>query len=656
MGEGTRRRTSGRNRGRGEPPDGTHSGPSGVGGIASLPALYAWQHEALSAWHEQGRCGIVEAVTGTGKTVLGLAAVGEALGDRRQAAILVPSIELQQQWIRSLRASLPRSVRLGLLGGGSSTTLAGADVVVAVVNSARHGKLEPSHGALLVADECHRYATELNRTAFAAAFERRLGLTATLERPDRLEQHLHKYLGPTCFSIGYAQAIADEVTAHFTVALIGAEMNRAEENEYDALSRSIAEVIGTLVHEHHFPSHPFFVFMQKVKEAAEDQKHPAHLPAVALLRCLSSRRQLLAASPTKIDLVAGLKPAIAAADRTLVFTDSIDAAEIVGDKLRTVGVDAEALHSEMGRTERGGLLSGFGRGSPRVLVAPRVLDEGIDVPSADLAIVVAGSKTRRQMVQRLGRVLRRKPDGRLARLAVLYLRSTVEDPRRGAHEVFLGEALAVADEYKLFAAEDVSDAVSFLSELEIPRSVPQPRRPGEPRRTIVEPERDDDRSVEEVLGTRSFGGRKPSRTNRQVVRPVSPQAVEGVRELFRRSHAFVTVSERRDFERALPRLLDRFGVEAVEAGVRRSPSLRTIEETAGQVLRRTNEIAAAARRSRAKELRQGRRGSGSARVSSTQSRRRTPRRVPPPDRPRYSGATPPRLCGACGAPETRCGC
>ena len=87
-----------------------------------------------------------------------------------------------------------------------------------------------------------------------------------------------------------------------------------------------------------------------------------------------------------------------------------------------------------------------------MLAAPRVLDEGIDVPAADLAVIVGASRSRRQMIQRMGRVLRRKPDGRRARFAVLFVEGTVEDPRLGAHEAFLGEIIDVADRVSCFPA------------------------------------------------------------------------------------------------------------------------------------------------------------------------------------------------------------
>src|SRR5205085_12581757 len=116
------------------------------------------------------------------------------------------------------------------------------------------------------------------------------------------------------------------------------------------------------------------------------------------------------------------------------------------------GLRADVMHSGLSSVQRQGVLRRFAAGDTRVLAAPRVLDEGIDVPVADLAVIVGASRSRRQMVQRMGRVLRRKPDQRRARFAVLYVEDTVEDPRFGAHEAFLGEIVDVANRVTYFSA------------------------------------------------------------------------------------------------------------------------------------------------------------------------------------------------------------
>ena len=100
------------------------------------------------------------------------------------------------------------------------------------------------------------------------------------------------------------------------------------------------------------------------------------------------------------------------------------------------------------------------------VTAPQVLDEGVDVPAADLAVILAASRSRRQMIQRMGRVLRRKPDGRLARFVVLFAAGDRRGSRLGAHEGFLDEVTPVADDVRRFAAgTPATEVTAFLSPL-----------------------------------------------------------------------------------------------------------------------------------------------------------------------------------------------
>ena len=113
-------------------------------------------------------------------------------------------------------------------------------------------------------------------------------------------------------------------------------------------------------------------------------------------------------------------------------------------------VQATAIHSEHGTDERRDALDEFRDGVVSAICAPRILDEGIDVPDADLGVILAASRQRRQMIQRMGRVLRRKADGREARFAVVYVRGTAEEPESGAHKAFLEEITSVALAHKSF--------------------------------------------------------------------------------------------------------------------------------------------------------------------------------------------------------------
>jgi superfamily II DNA or RNA helicase len=155
------------------------------------------------------------------------------------------------------------------------------------------------------------------------------------------------------------------------------------------------------------------------------------------------RRSVAAGASRKVDVVAALGPALST-HRTLVFTDTVDQAEAVARRLRAAGAPAATLHGELDTRARRSRLARFGRGELVVLAAPRVLDEGVDLPDADVAVALSAFRTRRHLVQRLGRVLRLKPDGRGAHLVLLHASGTLEDPARGGHHGFLEQVAGVA--------------------------------------------------------------------------------------------------------------------------------------------------------------------------------------------------------------------
>jgi superfamily II DNA or RNA helicase len=118
--------------------------------------------------------------------------------------------------------------------------------------------------------------------------------------------------------------------------------------------------------------------------------------------------------------------------------------------LTACGLRAAAMHSQLPARARAEVLDQFATGGLDVLAAPRVLDEGVDIPAADLAVIIGASRSRRQMVQRMGRVLRKKTDGRQARFVVVFVEETVEDVSLGAHGTFLEEVVNIAERVSIF--------------------------------------------------------------------------------------------------------------------------------------------------------------------------------------------------------------
>lgn len=415
-------------------------------------ALYQWQKEAIANWKAQNCQGVVEAVTGAGKTRVGIRAAIEELEKGGFVLVIVPSLELLRQWEKSFREYLPDKTRIGLFGDRLQATFKNSDIIISTIHAARKYELSPkAKGGLLIADECHRYGSECNKDALDERFSKRLGLSATYRRNDNGNtDFLEPYFGETCFEMDYARAIDDGVISNFSVALVGVIFSNDERVKYEEYSKNLNQLKKKLINNFGVVEEPFGEFMKEVSRLAKSNFEDGKFVAGRYMKAFKNRRELLAESPSKINGLLKLIDSIRSANRTLIFTQTIESAETIAENLQTFKINARAIHSQIKMDERKQILQEFGEGNIKVVVAPQVLDEGIDVPEADLAIIIAASKTRRQMIQRMGRVLRLKKDGRLARFALLFVEETSEDPNFGAHEAFIEEITKVAISVKKF--------------------------------------------------------------------------------------------------------------------------------------------------------------------------------------------------------------
>src|SRR5689334_21524928 len=152
-----------------------------AGAPTALRELYRWQLDALVSWLRCGRRGVIEAVTGSGKTDVAIAAAADALRRGRFVLVVVPSRVLMEQWQVRLTAALP-DARIGRLGDSGKDKPVSCDVLIATRHSAAAYKPVAPDGAggLLIADECHGLGGRTLRRAMLRQYDERLGLTATL--------------------------------------------------------------------------------------------------------------------------------------------------------------------------------------------------------------------------------------------------------------------------------------------------------------------------------------------------------------------------------------------------------------------------------------------------------------------------------------------
>jgi superfamily II DNA or RNA helicase len=439
--------------------------------------LYRWQFDALVSWLRCGRRGIVEAVTGSGKTDVAIAAIGDALRRDRFVLVVVPSRVLMEQWCGRLADALP-GARIGRLGDSGTDRPAACDVLVATRHSAAAHRPVPPNGVggLLVADECHGLGGATLRRAMLPQYEERLGLTATLERTDdAVAEVLIPYFGGVCHRYAFEQAIADGVCAAPRVAFVGVELSDGERREYTATEHQLVDARNHLRALPGVPVDPFGDFLAAVAHLAERDAGADGRAARQYLDAFSKRREIVAQSSGKYELLGSLASAIRDAQGALVFTETVRAANHAINRLDPL-VAIDLITGATARRQRREILDDLRVRRLDAVAAPRVLDEGVDVPDANLGIVMSASRTRRQMIQRMGRILRRKQPGVAARFVIMFAKDTLEDPsQRVERDGFLDEIERISDATGVFDGGRFEALDDFLAAAG-PELVPAPER------------------------------------------------------------------------------------------------------------------------------------------------------------------------------------
>ncbi len=416
------------------------------------------------AWHHCGRRGVIEAVTGSGKTDVALTAIEDAVGRGLFGLVIVPSRVLMEQWHERLTRWMPAHT-IGRLGDGYRDRPKDCDVLITTRHSAASRVPLPTSdsGGILVADECHGFGGAVLRKSLLPEYQERLGLTATLERSDdAVETILLPYFGGICYRYDFAAAISDGVCAQPRVGFMAVPLTEEERSEYDSTEAKIVAARRALKQIKGIPHDPFGDFLAAVHHLAANDAGPDGRVANEYLNAFSTRREIVATSSAKYEALGRFAPAIKAADGALLFTETVRAANHAIVRLDP-HIAIEIITGDTARRDRGSILDDLRDGALDAVAAPRVLDEGVDVPNANLGLVVSASRTRRQMIQRMGRILRRKPLGSGARFVIIFAADTLEDPRFSEdRDGFLEEIEEIAESSRIFRPSEFDQLAEFL--------------------------------------------------------------------------------------------------------------------------------------------------------------------------------------------------
>jgi len=374
-----------------------------------------YQSEALEAWKRNRGRGVVVLPTGAGKTQLAMMAIDDR---RRSTLVVAPTLDLVRQWYDVLGATF--GVPIGVVGGGEHDV---RPLTVTTYDSAYiHMEHLGSRFGLVVFDECHHLPSPtyaLSARLAIAPF--RLGLTATPERADGLDAALQNLVGPTVYRRDISE-LAGEYLAEYDTERVEVELSPEEREEHDAERQIYRDFVGMNGIVMSSPR-GFGEFVMRSARTADGRR---------AMKAYRRQRELAFAATAKLAYLEHLF-SVHKSDRALVFTQDNATAHLVS---RTFLVPVITHQTKV--TERSAILAGFAAGTYSAVVTSKVLNEGVDVPDANVAVVLSGSGSVREHVQRLGRILRQREGKRAVLYEIVTARTTetFTSDRRREHDAY----------------------------------------------------------------------------------------------------------------------------------------------------------------------------------------------------------------------------
>ncbi|MFQ5970400.1 MAG: DEAD/DEAH box helicase family protein [Nitrososphaerales archaeon] len=366
--------------------------------------LRDYQQKALNSWINAGMKGCIVLPTGAGKTIVGIKTIERI---NSSSLIVVPTLDLMDQWVSVLAEHF--NTQIGKLGGGEDAIEA---ITVSTYDSAyiRASSLGNKF-SLVIFDEVHHLPAPGYRSIaeqFASPF--RLGLTATIEREDDLHKELPKLVGGVVFQVAPSDLAEKKHLAGYTIERRRVEMLPKEMLEYKKNYGRFLFSIRRLGFRMNYPNAFQRLIMMSARSKLARDAILARNKAMNIALNSKAKFEELTEILTENKSV-----------KTIIFTQHNSLVHDISNQFLIPFITHKSK-----KDERQDVLKGFKEGRYAAIVTSKVLDEGVDVPDAELGIIVSGTGSSREFVQRLGRLLRPKQNDKTARLIEIVSMETKE--------------------------------------------------------------------------------------------------------------------------------------------------------------------------------------------------------------------------------------
>lgn len=357
--------------------------------------LRDYQKKAIDEWTRNSKRGVLVLPTGSGKTIIGIKAISML---NTPTIIIAPTLDLVNQWHSKLKETFQNSADIGILGGGKQEIRA---LTVSTYDSAYiHAGNLGNRFNFIIFDEVHHLPAEGYQhiaEMFASPF--RLGLTATYEREDGLHVELDRLVGGKVFEKKVKQLVGKHLSP-FRLEKIPVELTDDEKKEYDLNHGIFREYLRN----HNITIQSSADFQKLVMRSGRDPN------ARKALLARNTARTIAFNSTSKIEKLSEILK-MHREGKVFIFTEHNKMVHRISREFLIPAITYRTVSKE-----RDEILDNFRSGVYKAVVTSKVLDEGIDVPDADVGIILSGTGSQRAFIQRLGRILRKKEE----KEAVLY--------------------------------------------------------------------------------------------------------------------------------------------------------------------------------------------------------------------------------------------
>ena len=359
------------------------------------------QKKALNSWAQAGYTGSIIAGTGFGKSRCGVLAVSHvhSINSDDKILILVPTVQLQTQFAEEFTK------------WGLEDCLDNVDILC--YQSAY--KLVGNHYSLVLCDEIHLGLSPEYRKFFENnTYDRLLCMTATLPEETEYKQLLAT-LSPTVYKITLDQCVAKGIVSPYNIYCMPVQLTATEKDEYKKINNSFVY--------YKYQLGQFNAFDEAKRIMGDKNAHPADKKcAVMFYRAIRERKKIVDFASNKITqfqklVLNNMDSKILAFSGANDFTDQMCA---------SVSPLSASYHSKVTKKKREQAIEDFRAGKINVLCSTKALNQGLDIPDANMGVMCGITSKALSMIQRVGRLIRFQED-KIGEIYILYVENSQEE-------------------------------------------------------------------------------------------------------------------------------------------------------------------------------------------------------------------------------------